>query len=210
MNFNTFKTLIPIIERAELGGLTSQFRLAPKMRLNYSEEKIKANNPRSAAVLALFYPDTENTTSFLLTLRASYKGTHSSQISFPGGKIEKEDFDLKYTAIRETYEEVGIEMETIKIIKELTEAYIPPSNFLVSPFIGFIDYTPTFILNNEVEKSIQITLSELLDDSNVIIKNMNTSYMKSIDIPCFKFKEYIVWGATAMILSEIKDVLKDI
>ena len=208
MKFTDFKSYIPTIEKAILGGLPSQFRLAPKMRLNYTEDKIKANNPRHAAVLALFYPDSQNETRFLLTLRASYNGTHSAQISFPGGKAEKSDTGFNHTAKRETYEEVGVEMSEIQIIKELTDAYIPPSNFLVTPFIGALETIPFFIPNEEVEEIIEVKLSDLLDESNIIIRNMSTSYMKSIDIPCFKLNDHIVWGATAMILSEIKDLLK--
>ena len=210
MNFTNLQSYIPVIEKAILGGLPSQFRLAPKMRLNYSEDKIKANNPKHAAVLALFYPDSENDTRFLLTLRASYNGTHSAQISFPGGKAEKTDPNFNHTAKRETYEEVGIGMSDIQIIKELTDAYIPPSNFLVTPFIGVLDMIPSFIPNDEVEEIIEVKLSDLLDDSNITVRNMNTSYMKSIDIPCFMLNDHIVWGATAMILSEIKDLFKSL
>ncbi|PHR68892.1 MAG: coenzyme A pyrophosphatase [Lutibacter sp.] len=210
MNFNTFQSHIPTIEKAVLGGLASQFRLAPKMRVQYSENKIKANNPKKAAVLALFYPDNEQKTRFLLTLRASYNGTHSAQISFPGGKSEKEDLDFIHTAKRETFEEVGVKMENISIIRQFTDAYIPPSNFLVTPFMGVINETPIFTTNDEVEELIEVKLSDLLDDSNITIKNMSTSYMESIDIPCFKLNGYIVWGATAMMLSEIKDVLKSL
>ena len=125
-------------------------------------------------------------------------------------KLKKKDTGFIYTAKRETYEEVGVEMSDIQIIKELTDAYIAPSNFLVTPFIGTIDTTPTFISNHEVEEIIEVKLSDLLDDSNITIKNMSTSYMKNVDIPCFILNDHIVWGATAMILSEIKDLLKDL
>ncbi|MCF6279823.1 MAG: CoA pyrophosphatase [Flavobacteriaceae bacterium] len=210
MNFTKFQSYIPRIEKAILGGLESQFRLAPKMKIQYSETKIRAQNPKKAAVLALFYPDNEQNTRFLLTLRASYKGTHSAQISFPGGKSEENDIDFMHTAKRETFEEVGIKIEDTKIIKQLTDAYIPPSNFLVTPFIGMLDYTPSFTINEEVEKIIEVKFTDLLDDKNITIENMSISYMKSIDIPCFKLNGYIVWGATAMILSEIKDILKSV
>ena len=210
MKFNIFQSYIPAIEKAVLGGLESQFRLAPKMRLQYSKDKIEAKKPKKAAVLALFYPDNEQNTRFLLTLRASYNGTHSAQVSFPGGKSEEKDIDFMHTAKRETHEEVGIKQEDINIIKQLTDAYIPPSNFLVTPFIGMLDYTPNFKTNNEVEELIEVTLSDLLDDTNVVIQNLTTSYMKNIDVPCFKLNNYTVWGATAMILSEIKDVLKSV
>ena len=208
MNFNDFINRIEQLKTTELGGLNAQFKLAPKMRLNYDADKIRANNPRRAAVLALFYPNKKNETCFLLTQRASYKGTHSAQISFPGGKIDKTDIDLQKTALRETFEEVGIFETSIKIIRELTDVYIPPSNFLATPFLGFVNQRPIFNLNYEVDTVIEVLLSDLLNDVSITSINMNTSYMSNIDVPCFKLNDYIVWGATAMMLSEIKELLK--
>lgn len=210
MNFTQFQQLIPSIKIASLGGLKAQFLMAPKMRKQLTDIKIKANNPKEAAVLALFYPNDINETQLLLTLRASYNGTHSAQVSFPGGKKDKKDKTLQQTALRENFEEIGIEANTVKIFKELTQAYIPPSNFLVSPFMGFIENTPIFKPNVEVEAIIEVNLSDLLNNDNVTIKNMSTSYMDNIDIPCFKLNNYIVWGATAMILSEIKCLIKSL
>ncbi|PCI07736.1 MAG: coenzyme A pyrophosphatase [Flavobacteriaceae bacterium] len=208
MNFTQFQQYIPALKKATLGGLKAQFKLAPEIRKRYSDDMIHANNPRASAVLALFYPDTKNETRFLLTLRASYNGTHSAQISFPGGKKEKNDTDLEQTALRETFEEVGVDSNRIKIIKQLTDAYIPPSNFLVTPYIGVQNKTPTFTPNNEVDTIIEVKLADLLDDKNVVIRKMNTSYMQNADVPCFKLNDYIVWGATAMILSEIKQLFE--
>ena len=208
MNLEVFKTIIEDIKYSKLGGLDAQFKLAPKLRLKYNQEKIEANNPKIAAVLALLYPNTNNKMCILLTQRASYKGTHSAQISFPGGKQEKIDKNLEYTSLRETFEEVGIASSSINIIRELTDVYIPPSNFLATPFLGFTNHTPKFILNHEVSKIIEVPIQELLIDSNVSYVSMTTSYMKKIDVPCFKFNNHIVWGATAMMLSEIKELLK--
>jgi len=208
MIFTQFQQYIPTLKNNPLGGLEAQFNLAPEIRKQYSDDMIKIRNPKSAGVLALFYPGIKNQTRFLLTLRASYNGTHSAQISFPGGKKEMNDFDLKQTAIRETFEEVGVLENDIQVLKKMTDAYIPPSNFLVTPFIGMVDYQPVFKPNNEVETIIEVKLADLLDDKNIIIKNMNTSYMKNVDVPCFKLNDYIVWGATAMILSEIKQLFK--
>ena len=94
MDLLEFKAKIDSLKAANLGGLEAQFKLAPKLRLRYNADKIKAQNPKKAAVLALFYPNKSNEMSFMLTQRASYKGTHSAQISFPGGKIEKQDVNL--------------------------------------------------------------------------------------------------------------------
>ncbi|MEQ6123852.1 CoA pyrophosphatase [Pseudotenacibaculum sp. MALMAid0570] len=208
MKFQEFLDNIHKFKSIPLGGLEAQFKLAPKLRLKYDAEKIEANNPKRAAVLALFYPNQDEEATFLLTQRASYKGTHSAQISFPGGKIEERDILLVDTAIREANEEVGIIKDDINIIREITDVYIPPSNFLATPFIGYTDYRPNFIINQEVASTIEVLVSDLLDDSNIDSIKMNTSYMKNVDVPCFKLNDYIVWGATGMMLSEIKEILK--
>ena len=208
MDFNKFKSKIEQFKITELGGLEAQFKMAPELRLKYDSDKIKASNPRKAAVLALFYSNEDNKTCFLLTQRASYKGTHSAQISFPGGKIDKTDVNLEKTALRETFEEVGIVESTVNVIRELTDVYIPPSNFLATPFIGFADKRPDFDLNYEVDQIIEVLVSDLLNDKNKTSVNMNTSYMTDVKVPCFKLNDYVVWGATAMMLSEIKELLK--
>lgn len=208
MLFDFFLNNIQELKKSKLGGLEAQFRLAPKMRLNYNAEKIAASNPKKAAVLALFYPNKSNETCFLLTQRASYKGTHSAQISFPGGKIEEIDINLESTAIRETFEEVGVKKNEIEVIREITDVYIPPSNFLATPFLAFSNTKPTFKINHEVDHIIEVTIADLLNDDNISSINISTSYAKNIDVPCFKLNDYIVWGATAMMLNEIKELLK--
>ncbi len=208
MDFNSFLTHISSLKKKPLGGIESQFKMAPAIRKELDFASLVKPNAKDAAVLALFYPNYNGETHFLLTQRASYNGTHSAQISFPGGKIEKNDTGLAHTALRETYEETAVPIDDVSIVKELTKTYIPPSNFWVNPFIGTINYRPKFIANHEVSTLIEVRLTAILDDSSVIIKNMSTSYMEDIDVPCFKLNNYIVWGATAMILSEIKDYLK--
>ena len=208
MKFEEFLNKIDTLKSIPLGGLEAQFRLAPKLRLGYDAEKIKSKNPKKAAVLALFYPNKQNQTTFLLTLRARYKGTHSAQISFPGGKIEENDVNLSDTALRETYEEVGVNNKDVTLIREITDVYIPPSNFLATPFIGYTNYKPSFFINSEVQATIEVLVSDLLDDKNLDSIVMNTSYMDNISVPCFKLNDYIVWGATGMMLSEIKEMLK--
>ena len=208
MIFSDFKNKIEDLQNKPLGGLNSQLKLAPKLRLQFPQELIESKNPKKAAILALFYPDKNNKTRFLLTLRANYKGKHADQVSFPGGKIDKIDVNLQATALRETFEEVGIISDEIKIIRQITDSYIPPSNFLVTPFIGVLDKKPIFKKNYEVAHLIEVLISDLLNDYSLTSKKMKTSYMEEIDVPCFKLNDYIVWGATAMMLSEIKDLFK--
>jgi 8-oxo-dGTP pyrophosphatase MutT (NUDIX family) len=210
MELNTFLTKISKIKRQELRGLNVQLEMAPKERLNFDFESIQSNHPKDAAVLALFYPNHQQEMCFLLTLRATYKGTHSAQISFPGGKKDQLDANLMQTALREAHEEIGVAIDENQIIKTFTKTYIPPSNFYVTPFMGFLNKRPDFVTNYEVEQVIDVKLSHLLNDSNMISETLSTSYMTDIEVPCFKFENHIVWGATAMILNEIKHLFKDI
>jgi len=209
MKFEDFIHTISQLSNASLGGLNAQFKLAPKLRKKYSEDKIANSNPKKAAVLALFYPDKEENTRFLLTLRASYNGTHSSQISFPGGKIELQDSSMKETALRETFEEVGVKPNTITTFKEMTDVFIPPSNFLVRPFLGYVECNPDFITNYEVASIIEVKLTDLLNDASITTSVLSTSYAKKMEVPCFKLNDYVVWGATAMMLSEIRELFKN-
>lgn len=210
MEFSIFKEQIQLLSKAKIGGLEAQFKLAPEIRKQFSEQKINPQNTKKAAVLVIFYPSESGTLNFLLTLRASYKGVHSAQISFPGGKIDRKDICLKNTALREAREEVGIIEKDISIFKEMTDVYIPPSNFIVTPFLGYINYTPKFTKNYEVEALIEVKLSDLLCDSVISTTRLSTSYAKNIIVPCFKLNNYNVWGATAMMLSEIKELIRTI
>ncbi|UOB18037.1 NUDIX hydrolase [Abyssalbus ytuae] len=210
MNFEIFNTLVSKITNLPLPGQEAHNKMSPLIRIRELEKTdIHSRNPRKAAVASLFYPDKSNNTRLLLILRKTYKGVHSNQVGFPGGKKEKEDSGLLYTALRETHEEVGIIPEKISVLKPLTEVYIPPSNFIVKPFLGLIHEIPQFIPQpTEVELIIEVMLSEFLDEKSVMYKKINTSYAQQIEIPVFMLNGHMVWGATAMILSEVKELLK--
>ena len=204
MDFTKFLSKINHLKTANLKGIEAHLQFSPKRHL----QNIKSDTPKKAAVLAFLYPNKENKTCILLTKRAHYNGTHSSQISFPGGKVETSDKNLEETALRETFEEVGVNASSVKIIREITDVYIPPSNFLATPFIAFTTKKPALKINHEVDHTFDVLLKDLLDDSNISSINITTSYAKNIDVPCFKLNNYIVWGATAMMLNEIKELLK--
>ncbi|MDP2089514.1 MAG: CoA pyrophosphatase [Flavobacteriaceae bacterium] len=208
MQFDFFLSNISKLKKLPLGGLDSQFKMAPELRKLFDKEKIKRLNPKKAAVLVLFYPNQSNETMLLLTKRAKYNGTHSAQISFPGGKHEYADILMKNTALRETNEEIGINKEDVHLIRTITEVYIPPSNFCVTPFLGHINYHPFFYKNDEVENVIEVKLADLMNINNLSTIKLNTSYAKNTEVPCFKLNGEIVWGATAMMLSEINDLIK--
>jgi len=208
MNFHTFTTQIKSLSDLPLGGLPILLEMAPEIRKKVPENSIAGKNPRKAAVLAIFYPNKAQETCFSLMERAAYNGTHSAQISFPGGKVEPTDKDLQHTALRETEEEFGISIESITVIKEMTTTYIPPSNFLVAPFIGICKTTPVYIPNNEVKEILEIKVSDLLNEENKTSTVISTPYQKNMETPCFILNGHTVWGATAMMLNEIKHMLK--
>lgn len=204
MKFTEFLDLIPKINNLPLPGKKAQFEMAPMERIKeLRETDIEALNPRQAAVMALFY-EKLGETFIILILRKTYKGVHSNQVGFPGGKVEKEDVDLLHTAKRETFEEVGVPQEEIISIKKMTNIYIPPSNFWVQSYVGYTNIVPKFIpQDDEVEALIEVPLLELLDDASVGTHKITTSYATDLEVPMFKLQGHIVWGATAMMLSEI-------
>lgn len=208
MLFDRFLELIPKIENEPLLSSKAHLKMAPLERLKYYDNyDYSIHNPRKSAVLSLFYPkDTQ--TYLLLIVRSEYVGVHSAQISFPGGKMEHFDASLQETALRETEEEVGIKKEKIEIIKPFSELYIPPSNFLVSPFLGFTtEPIEPKIDPREVSHILELPVLDLLDNRLVSNVKLSTSYANDIQVPAFIIADHIVWGATAMILSEIKDII---
>jgi 8-oxo-dGTP pyrophosphatase MutT (NUDIX family) len=209
MNFDSFLIALSKIENLELPGQVSQFKMSPPFREELIEsQKDKIPFAKQAAVMALFYPDFENKTHLILILRKTYKGVHSAQIGFPGGKLEIGE-TLQEAAIRETFEEVGVEAQEMEVLKPMTQVYIPPSNYYVHPFLGICKRTPNFIKQDEeVDDIIEVKLSHFLDDTIITTKSVATSYNVTVEVPAFKLNNHIVWGATAMMLSEVKDLLK--
>ena len=192
-----------------LPGEDAQRKLAPLIRVQELEGlDIEKRNPQHAGVMALFYPGENAETKMVLILRKTYKGVHSNQVGFPGGRLEYEDRDLEETALRETEEEVGIPQQDIEVLKKLTRLYIPPSNFWVQPFIGIMNKTPILIpQESEVEQILEVSLQDFLDDNNIITENLTTSYATDIEVPAYKLNGYTVWGATGMMLAEVREML---
>ncbi len=193
----------------QLPGESAHRKLAPLIRINELDEiDMSARNPQEAGVMAVFYPDNENVTRLVLILRKTYKGVHSNQVGFPGGRVEEIDKDLEETALRETEEEVGIPQNEIEVVKKLSRLYIPPSNFWVQPYIGLLKTTPQMVAQEtEVEEILEVKLSDFLNDDNMITENLSTSYAKEIEVPAYRLNGYVVWGATGMMLSEIRELL---
>jgi len=212
MRFNSFLESVVKIKHLELFGEKSHVKMSPPYRLELAKKmKEKSKSAKKAGVMALFYPNVEYETYLVLILRKTYKGVHSAQVGFPGGKYEDEDNDLMITAIRETEEEVGVPKSMVEIIKKMSPMYIPPSNFMVHPYLAISESTPKFIKQDEeVEAIIEVRLLDFLDEANTITTRVPTSFNVEVDVPAFKLNDHIVWGATAMMLSELKDLLKQV
>ncbi|WP_406683035.1 CoA pyrophosphatase [Seonamhaeicola sp. MEBiC1930] len=212
MNFDDFLTSIKNIETIQLPGELSQLKMVPPYRRELAKrQKKNFKAAKKAGVLALFYPDKNKITKLVLILRKTYKGVHSAQVGFPGGKLERQDSTIQDAAVRETFEEIGVPVNHMKVVKTLTQVYIPPSNFFVQPFIGITTQIPKFIMQeDEVESIIEVDLNHFLDDKVVVSRQVTTSYNINVKVPAFQLNGHTVWGATAMMLSEIKDILKQL
>lgn len=209
MDFQDFLKFVPNLIPIELPAELAHMKMAPKERLEaLKNSNLEAKNPRIAAVMMLLYPKKDKT-HLVLIVRNAYNGVHSSQIAFPGGKYENTDLDFRETALRETHEEIGVAPEKIEVIKDFTPMYIPPSNFLVHPFLGISNEELSFYPDiREVAAIIELPLSVFLSDEIIIEATLSTSYANDVLVPAFNIQNHIVWGATAMILSELRDVLK--
>ena len=165
-------------------------------------------NARKASVLLCFY---EHKDELYLTLikRTTYDGPHSGQISFPGGKPVSLDSSLWDTAKREFKEELGVDLSSASPLLTLSRVYIPPSNFLVTPFVAVVKKKPFFHLDSrEVALKIDISLYELI---HLKIKQypILEGNHKGVVVPCYVYEGHMIWGATAMVLSEFILFLKE-
>lgn len=210
MNFQDFVSLGSNLRKITLPGEEAHYKLAPMLRLRELENiDMRQREPQQAAVMAVFYPGEQEETKFVLILRKTYKGVHSNQVGFPGGRVEKYDRDLLQTALRETEEEVGIPQQEVQMLRELTKLYIPPSNFWVQPFMGIMQKTPILVpQESEVESVLEINIEDFLSDSCLTRQRLSTSYATNIEVPAFLLNGHVVWGATAMMLSEMKEILR--
>jgi 8-oxo-dGTP pyrophosphatase MutT (NUDIX family) len=164
--------------------------------------------PKPGSVLILLYPSGDSV-KFPLTKRAEYLGTHGGQISFPGGKAESGE-DKVMTALRECQEEIGVEPAKIEVIGKLSDFFVIPSNFMVTPVVGICRTKPAFTADPvEVVRILEGDLSELILDDAVKEKEILVAKQYRMLAPHFEIDGEIVWGATAMMLNELRTIVRE-
>ncbi len=202
--FNTFYNKLSFALKKALPGSEAHNKMLPKGR----EKSIPKNTTgiKKSAVMLLCYLY-ENEFYFILIKRAKDGGKHSGQIALPGGGVEKFDKDILETAIRETKEEIGV--TNIKIAGLLSPIYIPVSNYIMQPVIGLLNKKPIFTkCENEVDKIYSVKINDIVN-TKIITKTLKINN-EQIVAPFYIINDIEIWGATAMVLSEFIEILKNI
>ncbi len=202
--FYEFKESLKLKLGNSLPGELIQNRMAASTRLNTN--LLPNDKTRQSAVLILLYPD-KGSIYVPLILRQVYNGVHSGQMAFPGGRYEPEDKTLIRTALREAQEEIGLRLNDVEILGPLTSIYIPPSNLVVQPIVAAMPYAPEFNPDRrEVADIFEISLEEITDPAVIGESEIEVRGVK-VRAPHYFIQEQMVWGATAMMISELNELL---
>lgn len=192
----------------QLPGINAQRIMAPEVRMPEGFVPDRKNTKQSAVLIALYSTNNQITIPFIQ--RTNTGDAHSGQISFPGGKFELSDKSLETTALRETWEEIGIPPESVQVLGKISPLYIPVSNFQVHPFVGYIEERPPFRINpREVQELIEMPLQQLHYRETRRLKTITVRDF-SFQAPYFEAKGHHIWGATAMMLSEFLEISKSV
>lgn len=207
MNLATLEKALKSITNNDLKGESAHQLAYPKFRIELYSNTYPTEKTKRSAVMLLFY-EKEGEVWLCLIKRPTYEGHHSGQVALPGGKYEKRDERLSATAVRETYEEVGISLSEDEIVTELSSVYIPISDFLVKPYISIARTTPSFKADRkEVAYVIEIKLSDLM--SSTLEETAVRTLKGSSTAPSYLIGGETIWGGTAMILTELKQLVEE-
>ncbi len=201
----TIDQLARAVQLPDFDPIPAQLSMAPSGRPLRPKEN---SNPRQAGVLVLVYPEPDGL-HVVLTRRTENLRGHSGQISFPGGRHDPDDADFTATALRETCEELGI-CDPVQVLGSLSPIYIPPSNFLVYPTLAALPYRPSYRPNpDEVAEVFTLPLDQLLDVRTRSQEDWDFQGTR-IPISFYLVRGHKVWGATAVILSELEYRLREV
>jgi len=190
-----------------LPGELAQRKMASTLRTALRLRDKPDNRTRQGAVCILLYPKLD-IWHIPLIVRPEYDGAHSGQVALPGGRIEETDADVPAAALREMWEEIGVSTEQVEVLGVLTPLFVPASNFMVHPVVAITDVTPVFLPDSrEVAQILEVPLPELLNESHRAEKEIEVRGVR-IHAPFFDLLGQTVWGATAMMLSEMVEVLR--
>jgi 8-oxo-dGTP pyrophosphatase MutT (NUDIX family) len=194
-----------------LPGESAHSKLALQHRKPASEYLNEITDYKIGCVISLIVKNNQHEWCLVLMERMSHeKDVHANQISFPGGKQEESDASYYDTALRELQEELGVSSDVVNLISPLSELYIPPSNFLVKPFLCYTHHELTYNPNDsEVRSLMEIPLSFFMQESNVIHGGFKSARGYDVNAPFYEYNSHKIWGATAMMIAEIVDLLKE-
>ena len=205
--------LTPEIIRQKLSeplpGLVSHLKLAPITRAkeiaDYNEKLFDAK--KSAVMILLFHE--KGDLKVIIIRRSFYVGIHAGQIAFPGGRYEEEDGNVENTAKREIEEEIGITSDKIEVLGRLTDIYVPPSNFLISIFVGYLDQRPIYKIDErEVAEVIEIDFNDFYKENIIHEKEFVVPSVQNSTLALYyQVGNIELWGASAMVMTEFLDVL---
>lgn len=210
MSFDKFVTGLEAKLKDPLPGVDAQMKMSPMGKSIHLKAQSALTTVKQSAVLVFLF-EQQGTPQVLLMERTTYNGAHSGQISFPGGKKEDSDKNLKQTALREFSEEMGIN-SGIEVVGKLSNLIIPPTGFEVEPYVAIthnsVQPKPD---NYEVANVLKVPLFNLFSDSVKSIQSVTASGSGlKIKAPCYFYKNKVIWGATAMMLSELESLCKSL
>ena len=195
--------------QAQLGLYSAQGLSDYEKHLQNFEQESDKNPARQSGVLILLY-EKDGRVFLPLIQRPEYEGVHSGQIALPGGKAEPEDQDIIATALRETREEIGVAGEHIVVLGTLTPVYIPPSRFWVNVVLAYSPSIPSFIPDKrEVASVIEFPLEHLSNPDFVEDREVIRAQQWKMRAPGYVYEDHFIWGATSMILTELRELVKN-
>ena len=212
MDLKVDKIITLIKERVrsnnDLPGWNSHKKMAVIPINSFTEKAFTPPKDAKQASVGIIVFKENNKLFFLLTKRTENVEHHKGQVSLPGGAIDRNE-TAKNASLRETNEEIGIDSSTLESLGQLSSLYTPVSYFNIHVFLWYSKVQPQIKINNsEVDQVYKIGLDELIDNNLVSNTPINKSGFE-INVPAYNFNECICWGATAMIITELKDIISE-